>query len=212
MQCAQCQGLDQLFDEPTARKELQAFRKKGPSKSTRVLLDAISHLKEPAFDLLDIGGGIGAIHHELLAKDLKQATVVDASEAYIKVSREEAQRRGTIDLLTYHHGDFVDLDTALPKWDIVTLDKVICCYHNMTDLVRKSAGKARKIYGVIYPRDSWWVKAMLPLINLYPRIKGNPYRAFVHPVREVDGIVRNQGFKLHFQRKFLFWQVVVYTR
>ena len=41
MTCPQCRGLDKLFDDKTATKELKAYRKKGPSKTIRILIDAL---------------------------------------------------------------------------------------------------------------------------------------------------------------------------
>ncbi|MGZ8690915.1 MAG: class I SAM-dependent methyltransferase, partial [Aeromicrobium sp.] len=44
--------------------------------------------------VLDIGGGVGAVHHELLHSGAATAVDVDASRAYIAVAREEAERQG----------------------------------------------------------------------------------------------------------------------
>ena len=37
------------------------------------------------------------------------------------------------------------------RTDILTLDRVICCYPDMQKLVGLSAKRARKLYGLIYP-------------------------------------------------------------
>jgi hypothetical protein len=51
--------------------------------------------------LLDIGGGIGAIQHELLAAGAAHATSVEAPVAYLEAVREESSRRGLGDRATY---------------------------------------------------------------------------------------------------------------
>ena len=77
---------------------------------------------------------------------------MEASAAYLAAAREETARRGHTDRLKAHHGDFVALAPEIPSADIVTLDRVICCYRDMPALVAQSAARARKLYGVVYPR------------------------------------------------------------
>ena len=108
--------------------------------------------------LLDIGGGVGVAQLDLLSAGLRSATDVDASSAYLDVAREEAQRRGYSERVSYRHGDLVALAPEIEPADIVTLDRVICCYHDMPALVRASAAKARRLYGLVYPHDAWWTR------------------------------------------------------
>jgi magnesium-protoporphyrin O-methyltransferase len=112
----------------------------------------------------------------------------------------------------YYHGNFVDLAGEIAPADIVTLDRVICCYHDMENLVGLSAARARKLYGLVYPRDTWWVKLGLELQNIYFRFRRSPFRTFTHPVRAVEAILSKNGLKRAYYRGTLVWQVVVYTR
>jgi magnesium-protoporphyrin O-methyltransferase len=104
----------------------------------------------------------------------------------------------------------VDLATNIDPADIVTLDRVICCYDDMEKLVSLSAGRARKIYGLVYPRDTWWVKIGLAVEN-FSHARRSPYR-FVHPTQSVEALVNSNGLKRASYRKMFVWQVVVYTR
>lgn len=212
MNCCQCQGIETFFDEKVARRELKRYRKKGPSKTTRLLIDALKAEGLNGKTLLDIGGGIGAIQHELLEWGASTAVSVDASQAYIKVAREEAHRRELDGRVSYHYGDFVDLAGDIKDADMVTLDRVICCYDDMERLVGLSAERARKVYGLVYPRDHGVIKAARPLVNFFFWARGNPFRIFIHPTRAVDARVRSRGFTPRFYRKTAFWQVVVYVR
>ena len=63
---------------------------------------------------LDIGGGIGAIQHELIDAGVSHATNVDASAPYLDAAREESERRGYAGRVTYLHGDFVELAGSVP--------------------------------------------------------------------------------------------------
>jgi hypothetical protein len=162
--------------------------------------------------LLDIGGGIGAIQHKLLEAGAKAATNVEASTAYIEAAKEEAERQGQADRVTYHCGDFVDLAPGIAPADIVTLDRVICCYHDMQDLVGQSSARAQRFYGLVYPRDTWWMRVGITLLNLVLWVRRSPFRTFLHTTQAVEAVVRGNGLEQRFYEKTLVWQVVVYAR
>ncbi|RMH78740.1 MAG: class I SAM-dependent methyltransferase [Calditrichaeota bacterium] len=212
MSCPQCAGLERLFNRRFARLELWMYHRKGPAKTTRLLIEAVKSLPVEGATLLDIGGGIGAIQHHLLKAGMNRAIHVDASTAYIQSAREEARRQGLLERIEYHHGDFVELAPTLPEADVVTLDRVICCYPDMPGLVSASLSKARRLYGLVFPRDVWYVKVGRPLLNFGCWITRNPYRFYVHPSREVDALITGEGFSRVFFRKTFTWQVVVYRR
>ena len=212
MGCCQCQGIENMFDKKTAQRELKRYLKKGPNKTTARLLDAIHKEGVQGLDFLDIGGGIGAIQYDLIKAGALSATSIEASLAYIDVVKKEALQNGLGEKIDFKHGDFTttasDVDTA----DIVTLDKVICCYDNMSELVTLSSKLARKIYAVIYPRDVWWTKLAILFMNFYSIVKGSSFRVFIHPTKKVEEIIFGNGLKRKYYATTLFWQVVIFTR
>ena len=216
MDCRQCQGIERVFDKKTAAKELKGYHKKGPRGTTRKLIEALKAEGVEGLTLMDIGGGIGAIQHELMDAGLANATSVDASSAYVETAREEAQRRGYADRVSYNQDNFVDMASELAPADIVPLDLVICCYHDMEALVGASSKLAGKLYGVVYPRDTWWVKLaywmVSPMARLYFLIRRNPFRFYLHPTQAVDAVVRSNGLKQRYYKASGILQVVVYSR
>lgn len=212
MSCCQCQGIENLFGERTARRDLKRYRRKGPLKTTRILLDAIQAEGVGGSTLLDIGGGVGAISNELLRAGADQATVVDASPAYLQTAQAEAERQGHADRIEYHYGDFTEVASEIEAADIVALDRVICCYDEMEALVTASASKARRLYGVVYPRDTWWDRLGVSIVNFACRMQRSPFRVFVHSPEAVDRLIRSQGLTRRFYRTTPIWQVIVYAR
>src|SRR5215210_5561700 len=97
------------FSSREAEKDLERYRKNGPDKTTRALVDAIVEAGVNDATVLDIGGGIGAIQLELLAAGAASAQSVDASEAYVGVARAEAARRGFGDRTDHRLGSFESL-------------------------------------------------------------------------------------------------------
>jgi Methyltransferase domain len=210
--CPHCQGADRFFDTGVARGDLDAYRKNGPSRQTKMLLEALQAAGVEGVTLIDIGGGVGAIQHELLGAGAQSAVHVDASTAYLGASQEEAEQRGHRQRVSYVHGNFVELAPQIEPADIVTLDRVVCCYPDMPGLVGESAARAQKLYGLVYPRDAWWMKLGGRFINLFLWIQRNPFRFFVHSTAEVDAVIRSKGLTPQYQRTAGVWQVVVYGR
>ena len=210
--CGQCQGIEELFNDQMVNSELETYRRKGPEKTTRMLVKAIEREGVQGATLLDIGGGVGAIQHELLAAGAETAVDVDASRAYLAAARVEAQRRGLAGRVSYEYGDFVEVAGQIPPADIVTLDRVICCYDDMEKLVRLSAARARRLYGVVYPRDTGWIRLALKVLNFYFRLRGSAYRSFVHPTAAVEALIHASGLQRRYYGQSLVWQVAVFSR
>ncbi len=212
MSRCQCESIESTFDKDTAKEELARIRKKGPARTTRWLVQAIKKRGVTGKTLLDIGGGVGAIQHQLLSCGVKTAIDVDAASAYLRTAEKEAKRLGFEGRVTYHHGNFVDLAAEIPRSDIVTLDRVICCYDDAHALVTASAKKARVVYGVVYPRDTWWGRLSVWLLNFSRRIRGDTFTVFNHPTQVVEAILAEHGFSRTFHRVTVFWQVALFER
>jgi Methyltransferase domain len=212
LNCCQCQGIEELFSQQYVAKEVARYRAKGPDKTTRMLVDAIKKEGVAGDTLLDIGGGVGAIQHGLLEAGLEHATDVEASSAYLAAARAESQRRGYLERVSYHQGNFVDLASEIAPADIVTLDRVICCYPDMEKLVSLSVARAGKLYGLVYPRDTWWIRSGLAVGNLFFKLRRSAYRGFVHPTKNVEAILAGVGLRRQYYHQTLLWQVVVFAR
>jgi hypothetical protein len=208
-----CRGVDEMFGERTARHDLRRYRKRGPSRPTRVLLDALRGEGVERASVLDVGGGIGTIQNELLDAGADRVTSVEASAAYLRAAKEEAARRGNADRVSYHAGDFVALADRIEPADVVTLDRVICCYPDMESLVGRSADHAQRLYGVVYPRDAWWIRLGFRGVNLGMKLGRRAFRVHLHRTSAVDAVVRDRGLTPTLRRRVgPVWQVAVYAR
>jgi SAM-dependent methyltransferase len=202
-----------FYDERLAASELRRYREKGPRPWTETLVESLKAEGVEGTTLLDIGGGIGVIPHELLAAGASSATCVDASAAYLATARAESERRGYGDCVTYRHGDFVQLAASITPADIVTLDRVINVYPDWQRLVELSAGRARRLYGLVYPRDTPFVRLVIFGINVVLRLRRKRVRAAVRPADAVEHILRDNGLTLHTSESAgPAWQVAVYRR
>jgi magnesium-protoporphyrin O-methyltransferase len=95
---------------------------------------------------------------------------------------------------------------------VVTLDRVICCYDDLEGLVRASASKARRLYGLVLPRETGWTRLAIGLMNLEMALTRSTFRSHVHSTRRLEELLRELGFSAGFAGRTTFWQVRVYRR
>jgi 2-polyprenyl-3-methyl-5-hydroxy-6-metoxy-1,4-benzoquinol methylase len=212
MPCNCCEITDRAFSEAEARAELRDYRKHGPPKQTKLILEAMRSLGLKNAELLDIGGGIGAIYLELLGDVAHEATHVDASSAYLRQAKQEAARRGHSERVNFIHADFTDVAADLPQADIVTLDRVVCCYPDFRRLLKAAAEHSRSALALTYPRETWYLRLGLKIANFFQRLRRDPFRVFLHPVAEMDSLLKREGLQRVSLRRLFVWEMALYRR
>ena len=211
--CCGASACESQFDRKRAARELRDYRAHGPTNATtRAMIHLLRRAGVDGGTLLDIGAGIGAIQYDLLEAGAREVTAVDASSAYQQAARAEAERRGVSARIQFRLGDFVTLAPQVAAADIVTLDRVVCCYPDMEPLVRLSAERCRRLYGLSYPRYRWPVRAVVSTENAFRRLFRNPFRSFVHSPVVMDRLLTALGFKLQSKVRTYAWEIVVYAR
>jgi hypothetical protein len=203
---------DHHFGEAIARKDLQTYERGSLNKTTRILLEALRPKATEVFSLLDIGGGVGVILHELLDGSAMEATYVEVASAYLQVAQEEAEKRGNGGRVRFVHGDFVALAGKINDAEMVTLDRVVCCYPEAEPLIEASASKALKWYALSYPRDRWWVRLAIRFENWNRNRRGDPFQVYVHSETLIDELIKRAGFSRQVHARTLTWCVAIYLR
>jgi len=212
MPCNCCEITDNAFSEAEARADVRNYRKHGPANQTKLILEAIRSLGLKDAALLDVGGGIGAIYHELLEDVAREATHVDASSAYLKIATEEARRRGHSERVKFIHADFTDVAADLSQADVVTLDRVVCCYPDFRGLLKAAASHSRRAIALTYPREIWYMRIALHVVNFFQRLMNDPFRVFLHPVQGMESLLNNEGLKRVSTRRLFVWEMALYQR
>lgn len=212
MTCQHCCGAESIFDQKSAVRDRKRYERKGPNKTTRLLLSALKKNELSELSVLDIGGGVGVIQHELLKNGVIKATNVDASTAYQNTAREISVENGTDNLMHFMHGDFTDLEQDISIHDIVTLERVVCCYPHVDELLDTSLNKAAKYYGIVHPRSNIFFKALNKCADLYLWMKGNPFRTFMHSEKMMHGIIEEHGFKKIYSGNSTIWRVSLFKK
>jgi magnesium-protoporphyrin O-methyltransferase len=137
---------------------------------------------------------------------------LEAAAAYVAAAERESARRGHEGRVLFRHGDLVSLASELGSAELVTLDRVVCCYPELEPLVLLSAEKAERYYVLSFPQDRWYARAHTWWQNQRRRRAGNAFRTFVHSVTRIEALVRMAGFEVLRSRRTLVWVVLVCRR
>lgn len=161
--------------------------------------------------VLDVGGGIGAIELELLAAGAERATNVELADTYEKAAAELIAERGVEARVDRRVGDFVTTETV--PHDIVVMHRVVCCYPDVDTLVGKAADHARRLLLLTYPQEGILLRLAFRAINLWLRLSGSGFRAYVHPIARIDAIAEGHGLELERRKPAgRLWESAAYRR
>ena len=207
-----CCGADSFFDAKTADKDYRKFKKKGPSGATARITQQLSDLDVKGKSLLDIGGGIGALQWWFLEHGGDQTIDVDASSGYLAKAKKHAAEKGWEASTQFVQGDYVDAANQVGQVDFITLDKVICCYPEYEDILRLSCEKSSGYISLSYPVDGVISRAIRAVGDLFLSLKKNPFRPYIHPVKDVRDLFQQNGYE-RVAHGFVFpWHVETYKR
>lgn len=205
-------GLNALFDEPTARDETQAYLKDGLAKPARRLAELVAARGVENASLLEVGGGVGGLHLELLKRGAASAYDVDVSASYVSAAQKLAERLGLRERVNHQVGDFAQVAASVPTADVVLLHRVVCCYPDMPQLLSHAAQHANRLLAFSFPWDRWPTRVVRSLFNASLWLTRSGYRFYVHPAEAMRRVVNEAGFTLVSRGSVFPWQIVVFER
>jgi magnesium-protoporphyrin O-methyltransferase len=201
-----CAGTASQFDGRRARRDRTRYERHGPDLTTSLLLDELRPVIHAGDTLLDGGGGIGVLDLELLRAGLREAVLVDAAPQFLAVAQELVAQSAHPHQFRAILADFTEVSPQLAA-DIVTLDRVVCCYPDSVALLRAAAASARRVLGLSFPRDRWYVRLVIRVENLLRQVMKNPFRAFVHRPVEMAAVLQGAGWHRLAHQSTLMWSV-----
>jgi hypothetical protein len=204
--------LDAKFDRRSAEQDARAYRRSGAARETQLLIDALRAAGVRDATALDIGGGIGAVQLGLLDAGARSVVSVEASSGSITAAQALAREHGHGDRIEYRCGDFVDLAGDIPEVDVVTLDKVICCYPAMDALVDLSIARAARLWAAVYPRDAAHIRIVNRVQNVFRGLVRSDFRTWVHSTSAIEDRLHRHGFQLRTETRTMIWRIVVFER
>lgn len=201
-----------FFDARIANRDLRRYQRRGPDASTRMLLAELRRWPLQGLRLLDVGSGIGVVAAELAAAGLASATLADASPAYLELARRNVGSRYGSRPTEFILGNFAATAAWLPDADVITLDRVVCCYPDASGLLSAAAVRSRRLLAFTYPSDRWYLRAGFSVVNFFFWIGRSPFRIFVHPQQQMASVLEAAGFVRAAHQESLLWSFSLYSR
>jgi len=201
-----------FFNRRIAERDLRRYQRRGPDTSTRMLLTELRRWPLQDLQLLDVGSGIGVIAAELAASGLAGATLADASPAYLELARRNVGSRYGSRPTQFILGDFAATSAALPEADVVTLDRVVCCYPDAGALLSAAAARSRRLLAFTHPLRRWYLRAGFAAMNFIFWLVRNPFRIFVHSPQRMASVLETAGFIRAAHRESFLWSFSLYRR
>ena len=202
--------FDRLTEQRTAGGVLPPMQ-----PVTRRLYSLLSDVADQRPTVLELGCGSGALLVSLLESGATHADGVDLSAGSLDAARRRADAAGVADLTTFTQGDAARM--RLEPHDWVVMDRVICCYPDVRELLATAVPAAGRRFAFSVPTSRglrglmnrfWWgIEA-----RFVTRIMRSMCPGYVHPLDVIEGRLRAAGFKLLQARTGLIWHVAVWER
>lgn len=157
--------------------------------------------------LLEVGGGIGAIQLELLKAGAAHAVSIELTPTYEEVARELLDEAGFAGRVERKVMDFAQAAGDVEAADVVIMNRVICCYHDMPRLAGAAAEHARQVLVLSYPRRTWWTEVGLELANWIFWLTRAEFHIFLHPPKQILATSEGHGLRTVQDDQGLLWTV-----
>ena len=208
MTCCPPRGAEP-FTEKLANRDLRRLRRRGLDPTTVALVDAVA---PGAGTVLEIGGGIGALHLELLRRGATRATNVELSPAYEGAAATLVEEGGAEEHVERRVLDFTRDAELVEPADVVVLNRVVCCSPDVDGLVGAAAAHTRRVLGLTFPVDAWWTRLGARLMNAGARLVGWEWRFYVHPPAAIAAAAERHGLRRARDARRRVWCIVVFER
>jgi magnesium-protoporphyrin O-methyltransferase len=210
--CCTPKGYRQIFSEKNAAGEAKRYRRKGLDGTSKRIFDFIRERGVEGKTLLEVGGGIGAIEIELLKAGMARTINVELTPTYESAARELLVEAGLTDHVERRVMDFAKAGPEVEAADVVVMNRVICCYPDMSKLAGAAADRTGGLLVMSFPNRQWWTRLGLTVANLGFRVVRMQFRVFLHPPELIQAAVQQQGFRIRFNERGLLWQVNAFER
>ena len=208
--CAPAYG--KVFGPRAARRAADRYRRKGLDKDADWIVEVLRERGLRDAHVLELGGGVGALHLELVRQGAASATNVELSPEWEREAGELLREHGLEGRVERRVGDAVTESVAPGAADIVVLHRVVCCYPDPDRLLDVAAGHARRFLAVSFPRDRPVTRFVVTVSNLVLRLRRISFRSYVHPEPTIEAAAIRRGLRPVLNRRNLIWRVSVFER
>ena len=201
-----------MFKPRIARRSLEQYRKKGHGELEKRIVAAASEGGLAGARVLEIGGGIGTIQSELLEAGAERGEVVELVSAWEPYARDLARDKGLEERTSFRVADVLEDPGGVERADVVVMNRVVCCSPDGVQLAGVAARLAARRLVLSFPRDVFWVRAGVGVVNAGLRVAGRSFRVFAHPRDALLGAAQAEGLGLAATGRNGPWEFAAFVR
>lgn len=210
--CCEPQGYDETFSVRFAQRMARRYRRRGLSRTARAIVTFLTDRGIDGASVLEIGGGVGELHVELLRRGAATATNLEISTNYEAEAAQLLERTGLAARVERRLLDIAQVPDEVEPADVVVLHRVVCCYPDYERLLGAAASKTGRLLVFSHPPRNLATRAALWLENTLRRLKGDSFREFVHPPEAMRSVAVGSGLRDTYRWHRFSWCVVGFDR
>jgi magnesium-protoporphyrin O-methyltransferase len=201
-----------VFSERFARRTVKQYRKRGLTPAAEWIVQFAADNGLEGASVLEIGGGVGHIHVELLRRGASRVTNLELSTEYEAEAARLLQATGMTDRVDRRFLDIAEEPLGADPADIVVLHRVVCCYPDYERLLTAAAQHARRLLVFSYPPDSRWNRSVNWAENASRRVRRNGFRTYIHRPDSMIAVAAGDGMRASYRQHSRIWDVVGLVR
>jgi magnesium-protoporphyrin O-methyltransferase len=210
-----CCGRDDyqsVFSSRFARRQSKRYHRRGLTPAAQGIVDFADSRGVTGASVLEIGGGVGQIQIELLRRGAAHVTNLEISENYEAEAARLLEDSGLSGQVTRRFVDIAQAPEQVDPADVVVLHRVVCCYPDYAKLLTVAAAHARRTLVYTHPAANLVNRVQFGAENVYRRLTGSDFRAFIHPPERMIRAAESDGMSVAYQRHAWDWDVVGLVR
>ena len=150
---------EDVFDGDFANEVASRYRRRGLTALERRIVSRLAAQGLTECSVLEIGGGVGQIQLELLARGAERTMNLELSSAYEAAARSLLEEHGVVARVTRVVGvDLASHGDRIAPADYVVLHRVVCCYPDADRLLAVAAEHARRGLVFSHPKRTWFTR------------------------------------------------------
>jgi 2-polyprenyl-3-methyl-5-hydroxy-6-metoxy-1,4-benzoquinol methylase len=210
--CCDHDDYQSVFSRRFARRQSKRYQRRGLTPAAQGIVNFASSRGIADATVLEIGGGVGHLHLELLRRGASHVINLEISENYEAEAARVLAEAGMTDRVTRRFLDVAQTPDEVEPADVVVLHRVVCCYPNYAMLLKAAAAHARKTLIYSHPAANTVNRVQFGAENLYRRLTRNDFRAFIHPPAGMVRAAQSDGLAVAYRSHAWNWDVVGLAR
>ncbi len=207
-ECCGAEGYDEEFSDRFARRMARRYRRRGLTRPAREIVAFLTSAGIEGASVLEIGGGVGELHVELLRRGAARATNLEIATSYEAQAQALQREAGVAGLVERRIHDIASDPGSVEPADVVVLHRVVCCYPDYERLLGAAAGKATRLLAFSHPQVNPLTRSLAWLDELPGRMKGTSFRGYLHPPEAMVAVAVRAGLQETFRASAFPWRVV----